>query len=60
MVERKKDWLDPKAEGKKTDDADFDRNRHGLYGGLPEVRLALVKDSVNVTDNKRRPAKAFV
>jgi len=32
------DKLDPKAKGKKTPEADFDRNRDGLYGGLPEAR----------------------
>ncbi|OJT94951.1 MAG: hypothetical protein BGN82_03830 [Alphaproteobacteria bacterium 65-7] len=32
------DTLDPKAKGKKTPQADFDRNREGLYGGLPEAR----------------------
>ncbi len=28
----------PKAEGKRTSQADFDRNRDGLYGGLPRTR----------------------
>jgi hypothetical protein len=32
------DTLDPKAKGKQTPVADFERNRDGLYGGLPEVR----------------------
>jgi hypothetical protein len=32
------DKLDPKAKGKKTPQADFDRNRDGLYGGLPKAR----------------------
>jgi hypothetical protein len=32
------DKLDPKAMGKKTKGADFDRNRDGLYGGLPKAR----------------------
>ena len=32
------DKLDPKAKGKKTDQSDFDRNRDGLYGGLPKAR----------------------
>lgn len=32
------DKLDPKAKGKKTAGADFDRNRDGLYGGLPKAR----------------------
>jgi hypothetical protein len=32
------DKLDPKAKSKKTPQADFDRNRDGLYGGLPKAR----------------------
>ncbi|HEX3429480.1 MAG TPA: hypothetical protein VHT03_01225 [Rhizomicrobium sp.] len=28
----------PPARGKKTRSADFDRNRDGLYGGLPKAR----------------------
>jgi hypothetical protein len=32
------DKLDPKAKGKKTAQSDFDRNRDGLYGGLPRAR----------------------
>ena len=32
------DKLDPKAKGKNTPQADFDRNRDGLYGGLPKAR----------------------
>ena len=32
------DKLDPKAKGRKTREADFDRNRDGLYGGLPKAR----------------------
>jgi hypothetical protein len=32
------DQLDPKAKGKNTKEADFDRNRDGLYGGLPTAR----------------------
>jgi hypothetical protein len=32
------DKLDPKAKGKKTPQPDFDRNRDGLYGGLPKTR----------------------
>jgi hypothetical protein len=32
------DKLDPKARDKKTKQADFDRNRDGLYGGLPKAR----------------------
>ena len=39
MVPKKlDDGLDPKAEGQKTPAADFDRNRDGLYGGLPKAR----------------------
>jgi hypothetical protein len=34
------DKLDPKAKGKKTSAADFDRNRDGLYGGLPKARAS--------------------
>lgn len=30
--------LNPKATGKRTPQADFDRNRDGLYGGLPKAR----------------------
>ena len=33
------DKLDPKAKGKGTPQADFDRNREGLYGGLPKARI---------------------
>ncbi|HEY4276037.1 MAG TPA: hypothetical protein VGM68_11165 [Rhizomicrobium sp.] len=32
------DKLDPKARGQKTNPSDFDRNRDGLYGGLPKAR----------------------
>jgi hypothetical protein len=32
--------LDPKAKEKKTEESDFDRNRDGLYGGLPKTRGA--------------------
>jgi hypothetical protein len=32
------DRLDPKAKGKNTPKPDFDRNRDGLYGGLPKAR----------------------
>jgi hypothetical protein len=35
---KRDDELDPKAKGKKTPQADFDRNRDGLYGGLPKAR----------------------
>jgi hypothetical protein len=30
--------LDPHAKGKATSQTDFDRNRDGLYGGLPKAR----------------------
>ena len=33
MDKKTNDKLDPKAKGKKTPQADFDRNRDGLYGG---------------------------
>jgi hypothetical protein len=36
---RKLDYrLDPYAIGKKTAEPDFDRNRDGLYSGLPKTR----------------------
>jgi hypothetical protein len=39
MIDKKTDdKLDPKANGKQTGNADFDRNRDGLYGGLPKAR----------------------
>ena len=39
MIDKKlDDRLDPKAKGKDTPKADFDRNRDGLYGGLPKAR----------------------
>jgi hypothetical protein len=38
MDKKLDDKLDPKAKGKKTGAADFDRNRDGLYGGLPKAR----------------------
>jgi hypothetical protein len=38
MDRKTDDKLDPKASGKKTPQADFDRNRDGLYGGLPKAR----------------------
>lgn len=41
MDKKSDDKLDPKAKGKKTAQADFDRNRGGLYGGLPKTRDAL-------------------
>jgi hypothetical protein len=44
------DKLDPKAKGKKTAQADFDRNRDGLYGGLPKTR-----DSSAPGPNPKKP-----
>jgi hypothetical protein len=38
MDKKTDDKLDPKAKGKDTPQADFDRNRDGLYGGLPKAR----------------------
>lgn len=38
MDKKLDDKLDLKAKGKKTPQADFDRNRDGLYGGLPKAR----------------------
>jgi len=38
MDRKTDDKLDPKAKGKQTGEADFDRNRDGLYGGLPKAR----------------------
>jgi hypothetical protein len=38
MDKKLDDKLDPKAKGKQTPKADFERNREGLYGGLPETR----------------------
>jgi hypothetical protein len=32
----------PPAKGKRTSNADFDRNRDGLYGGLPKARDSTV------------------
>jgi hypothetical protein len=40
MDKKTDDKLDPKAKGRKTPAADFDRNRDGLYGGLPRARGA--------------------
>lgn len=38
MSKRNDEPIIPKARGKQTPDADFDRNRDGLYGGLPKAR----------------------
>lgn len=32
------DRLDPKATNSQSSKTDFDRNRDGVYGGLPKVR----------------------
>jgi hypothetical protein len=40
MDKKLDDKLDPKAKGKDTPQADFNRNRDGLYGGLPKARDA--------------------
>jgi hypothetical protein len=37
MDKKTDDKLDPKAEGRKTAQSDFDRNRDGLYDGLPKA-----------------------
>ena len=37
-TEKIDDKLDPKAKGKSVSQSDFDRNRDGLYGGLPKAR----------------------
>jgi hypothetical protein len=44
--------LDPKAKGKKTPRSDFDRNRDGLYGGLPKAR-----DDQAPAANKPHPSR---
>jgi hypothetical protein len=38
MDKKTDDTIDPKAKGAKTPKSDFDRNRDGLYGGLPKTR----------------------
>lgn len=38
MDKKTDDKLDPKARGNETARSDFDRNRDGLYGGLPKAR----------------------
>jgi hypothetical protein len=38
MDKKTDDKLDPKAKGHKTAQSDFDRNRDGLYGGLPKAQ----------------------
>ena len=38
MATKDNDKLIPDAKGKQTPQQDFDRNRDGLYGGLPKTR----------------------
>lgn len=38
MKNKDEDKVIPDAKGKETPESDFDRNRDGLYGGLPKVR----------------------
>jgi hypothetical protein len=38
MTQSTDDKLDPKAKGRQTSADDFNRNREGLYGGLPKAR----------------------
>jgi hypothetical protein len=38
MDKKQDDKVIPCAKGKQTPQADFDRNRDGLYGGLPKAR----------------------
>lgn len=38
MAEDMDETVIPTARGKRTATADFDRNRDGLYGGLPKAR----------------------
>jgi hypothetical protein len=38
MDKKRDDKLFPQAEGVETPQPDFDRNRDGLYGGLPKTR----------------------
>jgi hypothetical protein len=54
MDKRMEDKLDPKARGKKTSQADFDRNRDGLYGGLPKARE---KDAPGPAAKKPHPPR---
>ena len=44
MDKKLDDKLDPKAKGKQTPRQDFDRNREGIYGGLPETRDKSAKE----------------
>jgi hypothetical protein len=45
MDKKTENKLDPKAKGHQTKQSDFDRNREGLYGGLPEARDAQSPES---------------
>ncbi len=49
MEKRVNDWLDPKAAGKRTTRVDFERNREGIYGGLPQTRLDSKANCEDVT-----------
>jgi hypothetical protein len=56
MTDQKRDdQLDPKAKGKQTKEADFDRNRDGLYGGLPKARDADVPTSRTSGPDAKHP-----
>jgi hypothetical protein len=54
MDNKTDDNLDPKAKNKKTPQADFDRNRDGLYGGLPKARDS---NAPGPAPNSRTPAR---
>jgi hypothetical protein len=44
------DRPDPKARGEESAKADFERNRDGIYGGLPEARPT---ETVKATETTR-------
>jgi len=52
MAEDREDKAIPRARGKRTTTADFDRNRDGLYGGLPKARD---RDAAGATPNAPHP-----
>jgi hypothetical protein len=54
MDKKLDDKLDPKAKGHKTTQSDFDRNRDGLYGGLPKARD---KDAPGPDSKSPHPAR---
>jgi hypothetical protein len=54
MDKKTTDKLDPKAKGHKTIQSDFDRNRDGLYGGLPRTRDS---NAPGPEANKPHPAR---